>query len=123
MVRTSWPSGHSPDREHRHALVVVTSSARQRRAQRAGAALPVPVAILAGLAICFFALPFIGLLWRAPWRETWAVLSESTAVTALRLSIQCSLWSTALSLVLGVPLAWLLARTRFRGQGLVRALC
>lgn len=94
-----------------------------RRTGRAAAGLPLPVAILAVIAIAFFALPFIGLLWRAPWSDAWGVVSESTALTALRLSIQCSLWSTALSLLFGVPLAWLLARTRFWGQGLVRALC
>jgi molybdate transport system permease protein len=73
--------------------------------------------------VAFFALPFVGLLWRAPWSEVWNAVTASTALTALRLSIVCSLWSTALSIFFGVPLAWLLARTRFRGQGLVRALC
>src|SRR5207248_1512940 len=61
--------------------------------------------------------------WRAPWSAAWGAVTTSTALTALRLSIVCSLWSTALSIFFGVPLAWLLARTRFRGQGLVRALC
>ncbi len=34
----------------------------------------------------------------------------------------CSLWATALSLVFGVPLAWILARGRLPGRNLVRAL-
>ncbi len=41
----------------------------------------------------------------------------------MRLSIVCSLWATALSIVFGVPLAWLLASVEFRGRGVVRALC
>jgi molybdate transport system permease protein len=40
----------------------------------------------------------------------------------LWLSIRTSLAATALSVVFGVPLAWLLARVDFRGRGLVRAL-
>ena len=32
-------------------------------------------------------------------------------------------WATALSIVFGVPLAWLLARVEFPGRGVVRALC
>ena len=32
------------------------------------------------------------------------------SLTALRLSLWCSLWATALAIVFGVPLAWLLAR-------------
>ena len=42
---------------------------------------------------------------------------------ALRLSIVCSVFATAFSAILGLPLAWLLARRRFIGRSLVRALC
>ncbi len=41
---------------------------------------------------------------------------------ALRLSLQIGLTSTALAVVLGVPAAWWLARTRFRGRELLSAL-
>jgi len=81
------------------------------------------VLVLAGIAIVFFALPLIGLLWRAPWSRAWEYLTDDAALTALRLSLVCSLWATALSVVFGVPLAWLLARVQFRGRGAVRALC
>ena len=43
-------------------------------------------------------------------------------LTALRLSLVCSVGALCLSLVFGVPLAWLLARVPFRGRNLVRAL-
>jgi len=81
------------------------------------------VLALAIVAIAFFALPLIGLLWRAPWSSVWSYLTEDDALTALRLSLVCSLWATGLSIVFGVPLAWLLARVEFRGRGAVRALC
>jgi molybdate transport system permease protein len=42
--------------------------------------------------------------------------------TALRLSLECSVAAVALSLLLGVPLAWMLARVHFPGRPLVRAL-
>jgi molybdate transport system permease protein len=86
---------------------------------------PVPVAAvaLAAIAVAFFALPLIGLIWRAPWSSAWRYLSADSAVTALRLSLICSLWATALSIVFGVPLAWVLARVDFVGRGVVRALC
>ena len=41
----------------------------------------------------------------------------------MKLSLKCSLWSTGLSILFGVPLAWLLARVRFPGRAAVRALC
>jgi len=85
--------------------------------------LPLPVLMLACIAVVFFALPLIGLLWRAPWTHAWAYLTQSSALTALRLSIVCSLWAALLSVIFGVPLAWLLARVPFRGRAVVRALC
>ncbi len=96
-------------------------SSRQRRGRRAS--LPVPVLVLASVAVVFFALPLVGLLWRAPWSHAWGYLTNDDSLTALRLSVICSLWATAFSIVFGVPLAWLLARVSFPGRALVRALC
>ena len=84
---------------------------------------PVPVLILAIVAIAFFALPFVGLLWKAPWGDAWSILTSDSSLTALRLSVYCSPWATALAILLGVPLAWLLARTEFPGRSAARALC
>jgi len=84
---------------------------------------PAPILVLALLGIAFFTLPFIGLLWRLPWRALWSVVSHEDIRTALWLSIRCSLLATGISLVIGVPLAWLLARVAFPGRRVVRALC
>lgn len=96
-------------------------TARRRRVRRVS--LPIPVLALAAVAVIFFALPLVGLLWRAPWSSAWEYLTDDDALTALRLSMICSLWATGLSVVFGVPLAWLLARVEFPGRGVVRALC
>ncbi|MEX0846329.1 MAG: ABC transporter permease [Ilumatobacteraceae bacterium] len=85
--------------------------------------LPLPVLVLASIAVLFFALPLAGLVWRAPWSHAWEYLTDDATVTALRLSLICSLWATVLSVVFGVPLAWVLARVEFRGRSVVRALC
>ena len=95
-------------------------SRARHRGRRVG--LPAPGLALAVLAAVFFALPLVGLLWRTPWADALGYLAEDTVVDALRLSLWCSLWATLLSLVFGVPLAWLLARVDFPGRGLVRAL-
>jgi molybdate transport system permease protein len=78
--------------------------------------------VLAGCAIAFFALPFVGLLWRAPWGRLGDVLGRASVRDALWLSMKTSVTSAALAVVFGVPLAWLLARVDFPGRGLVRAL-
>ena len=72
--------------------------------------------------VLFFGLPLAGLLWRAPWGEFMSVLREDSAQQALRLSLICSLSATGLSVLFGIPIAWLLARGRFAGLSVVRAL-
>lgn len=94
-----------------------------RRRRIGGERLPVPVLVLAVAAIAFFALPFLGLLWKAPWGDAWSILTSDGSLTALRLSLYCSLWATSLAVLFGVPLAWMLARIEFPGRSAARALC
>ena len=101
--------------------MTIVSRVNDRR--RASERPPVLVYALASVAILFFTLPLAGLLWRAPWSSAWRYLTDDDSLTALRLSLICSLWATALSALFGVPLAWLLARVQFRGRYVVRALC
>jgi molybdate transport system permease protein len=67
-------------------------------------------------------LPLVALLIRAPWSGLGSLLSNSEVLTALRLSIECATAATLASLILGVPLAWMLARIHLPGIGLLRAL-
>jgi molybdate transport system permease protein len=103
--------------------VIVARRTRTRTRRQGGDRLPLPALLLACAAIAFFALPFVGLLWRMPWSAVWDTVTGEGVGTALRLSIVCSLWATALSALFGVPLAWLLARVEFPGRSVVRALC
>lgn len=84
----------------------------------------VPVALLlpAACGLAFLVLPLAGLAVRAPWSTLPQRLTEPGVLTALRLSVQTATVATAVCLVLGVPLAWLLARVEFPGRRLVRAL-
>ena len=97
---------------------------RERRATGGGAGRSAPAALLvpAVVAIGFLVIPLAGLLLRAPWGDAWSILHGSQAAEALKLSLWTSTVATAISLVVGVPLAWLLARTEFPGLRLVRAL-
>ncbi|MBO2465956.1 molybdate ABC transporter permease subunit [Actinomadura violacea] len=75
---------------------------------------------LAGLV--FLVLPLAGLLARAPWSTLGTRLGQGQVLEALRLSLVSATLSTGVCLLLGVPLAWVLARASFPGLGLVRAL-
>jgi len=83
---------------------------------------PWPLAVPAVVAVAFLMLPLAGLLLRAPWRDLPRLLVESQALDALRISLTTASVATVISLVLGVPLAWVLARAHFRGRSLLRAL-
>ena len=76
----------------------------------------------AGVGVAFLLLPIVALLARAPWRGLPEMLAAEEVRQALRLSLVSATAATAVSLVLGVPLAWVLARVRRRGIGLLRAL-
>jgi molybdate transport system permease protein len=80
------------------------------------------VALLAGAGAALLVLPLAGLLQRAPWSTIAAELSAPEARDALRLSLLCSAGALAVAIVLGVPLAWVLARGDFPGRSLLRAL-
>ena len=78
--------------------------------------------VLAAVAALFFVLPLVGLIARTPWSSALGILADPQVQLALRLSLICSLASTVLAVVLGVPLAWVLARLRFPGKNMLRGL-
>jgi molybdate transport system permease protein len=77
------------------------------------------VPAVAGLAL--LTLPLAGLLIRAPWSALAGLLGHEQ-LAALRLSLVTASVATVCCLILGVPLAWVLARTALPGLRLIRAL-
>ncbi|MEZ5247636.1 MAG: ABC transporter permease, partial [Acidimicrobiales bacterium] len=71
---------------------------------------PRPIAVPAAVAVVLLALPLVGLLQRAPWSSILERLTSGEILEAIRVSLVVSLSAAALCLVLGLPLAWVLAR-------------
>ncbi len=80
------------------------------------------MSVAAVVAIAFFLLPLVGLVRRAPWSSLLSDLGSPSSQQAIKLSLGTSLIATALSVLGGLPLAWLLARVEFPGRAFVRAL-
>src|SRR4051794_32781731 len=99
---------------------MASSLRRDRTAPRVG--VPWPVLPVACVAIAFLVLPLVGLIRQVAWGSLADDLTTPEATDALRLSLVCSLWATFFAVVLGVPLAWVLARVAFPGRSVVRAL-
>ena len=91
---------------------------RTRQSTRA----PALVVVGAAVGAAVFIVPLVAMAVRAPWVHSWAIVTEPSIRTALRLSLECSLSATAISFVLGVPLAWVQARVDFPGRTLLRAI-
>ena len=83
---------------------------------------PAFIVVLAALGLAVFVIPLVGLLARTPWGELTTLLSDETVTDALRLSLIASLGATAISALIGVPLALVLARVEFPGRSFVRGL-
>ncbi|SCX43356.1 molybdate transport system permease protein [Klenkia marina] len=84
--------------------------------------MPLPLLVPALLGTAFLVLPLLGLLVRAPWSNLWPQLTQPAVGQALRLSLLSATLATLVSLVLGVPIAWVLARSTIRGRSVLRAL-
>ena len=95
------------------------AAARRRHAPT----LPFLGVVLVACALALLLLPLLGLVLHTPWTEIGRVVTSETFVAAVRLSTVVSLTAAVLSVALGSPLAWLLARTEFPGRRLLRAVC
>lgn len=109
-----------PDRAGTSHYGAVTGVKRRRRGR--GGGIPAVLLLPAVLGMAFLVLPLAGLLVRAPWRTLPEHLTSPEVGQALRLSLVSASLATLICLLLGVPLAWMLARTTFPGRRLVRAL-
>jgi molybdate transport system permease protein len=81
-----------------------------------------PALVLAALGLVLLGLPLVALAWRAPWARLGPLLGRHEVRSSLWLSLECSLGATALAAVVGLPLAWVLARWEARGRALAHAL-
>ncbi|MFT4216728.1 MAG: ABC transporter permease [Micropruina sp.] len=77
------------------------------------------LAVVGGL---LMAVPLLGLLVRVPWLRVPGLLASRAALDALGLSLRTCLASTALCLVLGLPVALVLSRLRGRWVAVGRVI-
>lgn len=81
-----------------------------------------PLALLALVGLALLAIPLASLLIRVSWTTLGTDLQTAGAKDAIWLSIRTTLTTVALCLLLGTPLAWVLARSEGRWVPWVRAV-
>lgn len=97
---------------------VTRSGERTRRSS----GLPRWILAPAAVGALFVALPLVAMIVRLDWSRFGALIASESSVAALQLSLVTSASAATICLLVGVPLAMVLARTEFPGQRLVRAL-
>ena len=93
----------------------MTSSAALGRA-------PLRLVAAAAVAVALLGIPLAGLVARSPWRRLPELVTERALLEALWLSVLTATVATGVCVVLGLPLAWVLGRTDFRGRAVLRGL-
>ena len=83
---------------------------------------PAALVILGCIGLAWFVVPLAALVARTPWSALPRILGSEIVSDALSLSLVTSVAATAVAAVLGIPLAWLMARVEFPGRALVRGL-
>ena len=77
---------------------------------------------LATIATLFITLPIFALLQKVSWRHFYSGISSNDSLSAIFLTVWSSLLSTAVTILLGVPLGWYLAKGDARVTRLIRPL-
>lgn len=83
---------------------------------------PAHLVLPAAAAVVFLVLPLLTLVARLPFADLPRRITDPLVLDALWLSLWTATAAMAFSLLLGLPLAWLLARVDFPGRSLVRVL-
>ena len=93
-------------------MLRVTSSTKRVSVSRSrNRSLPAILWVPAALAMAVLGLPLVALIVRAPWAQLPELLAREETVAALLLSLGTSAVATIVSVILGVPLAVVLARS------------
>jgi molybdate transport system permease protein len=83
---------------------------------------PLLLLVPAGIGLTLLLVPLVSLLVVTPWARLPELVASPEVLDALRLTGLASLSTVVLCLLIGTPLAWVLARVEFRGRSLARAL-
>lgn len=95
---------------------------RGRGRARTDSGLPRWVFVPAVLGGAFIVLPLAAMLLRVQWSQFWELITSESSIAALWLSLKTSAASTVLCVLLGTPMALVLARSSFPGLRLARSL-
>jgi len=84
--------------------------------------LPRWIYLPAAMGAAFILLPLVAIASQINWADFFTLITSDSSRAALMLSLRTASASTVLCVLLGVPMAMVLARSTFRGQNVLRSL-
>lgn len=78
-------------------------------------------AILGSILILFLVVPIIKMIFSLDLGVAKKILSDLEVLQSILLTLRCALWATALGIIMGIPLGYMLARKSFPLKNLVQA--
>lgn len=103
-------------------LLARLQAAKQQSRWRAGWLTRLILMLLATAFFLFIGIPLASLILREPPALFWQNLQQPEVLQALQLSLFTTCISTLLAVLFGIPVAYILARTRFPGHHLLEIL-
>jgi len=91
-------------------------------AQGAGRAFSVLLALAAGVALTFLALPLVALFTQVPLRDVPSLLRDPAVRDAIAVTLRTNAIANVLIVTVGTPVGYLLATRRFRGRAIAVTL-
>jgi molybdate transport system permease protein len=97
-------------------------TARRRAGGLIQVGLPVWIYLPAAIGALFVIVPLVAILLKIDWAHFIPLITSESSRAALVLSLKTATASTAVCVLIGVPMALVLARGKFPGQSILRAL-
>ncbi len=97
---------------------------RARATARAAPSLAIPgwLYLPTAVGLLLIVVPLVALVLRADLGQLWALLTQDSSLDALLLSLRTAAAATVVSLLLGIPMGLVFARTQLPGRNLIRGL-
>ncbi len=119
---TIGPASTRPGRDGTAGLGAPPPLAGRQSGRQGTTGLPAAVFFFAAAGTVLVLLPLLAMALRVDWAGFWPLITSDGALAALGLSLRTASASTLVCLLLGTPLALVLARSSFPGRKLLRAL-
>jgi len=119
---TGGPASTRPAQDGTAGLGAPLPAAGRQSGRQGTTGLPAAVFVFAAAGTVLVLLPLLAMALRVDWAGFWPLITSDGALAALGLSLRTATASTLVCLLLGTPLALVLARSSFPGRKLLRAL-